>query len=131
MGWTDNPELQEPFNSKAVCKSWSSSKSLSCHRSLCSLYLLCANGCRLLLQLGKVYGIESYVLSPAETKDLYPLMNVEDLYGTLYVPKDGTMDPAGTCSTLARAATARGVTVNHWALWLCGLGLYICEPVGC
>lgn len=64
------------------------------------------------LQLGKVYGIESHVLSPAETKDLYPLMNVEDLYGTLYVPKDGTMDPAGTCTTLSRAASARGATVG-------------------
>lgn len=62
-------------------------------------------------QLGKVYGVESYVLSPAQTKELYPLMNVTDLYGTLYVPKDGTMDPAGTCSTLARAAAARGATV--------------------
>lgn len=64
-----------------------------------------------LMSLGKVYGIESHVLSPAETKDLYPLMNVEDLYGTLYVPKDGTMDPAGTCATLSRAASARGATV--------------------
>uniref|UniRef100_A0A8C5PTM3 Sarcosine dehydrogenase n=1 Tax=Leptobrachium leishanense TaxID=445787 RepID=A0A8C5PTM3_9ANUR len=64
-----------------------------------------------LMSLGKVYGVESYVLSPAETKDLYPLMNVDDLYGTLYVPKDGTMDPAGTCTTLARAATARGAQV--------------------
>lgn len=64
-----------------------------------------------LMSLGKVYGIESHVLSPAETKDLYPLMNVKDLYGTLYVPKDGTMDPAGTCTTLSRAATARGASV--------------------
>uniref|UniRef100_A0AAR2IU64 Sarcosine dehydrogenase n=1 Tax=Pygocentrus nattereri TaxID=42514 RepID=A0AAR2IU64_PYGNA len=64
-----------------------------------------------LMSLGKVYGIESHVLSPAETKELYPLMNVKDLYGTLYVPKDGTMDPAGTCTTLSRAATARGAMV--------------------
>uniref|UniRef100_A0A8D2NAY0 Sarcosine dehydrogenase, mitochondrial n=1 Tax=Zonotrichia albicollis TaxID=44394 RepID=A0A8D2NAY0_ZONAL len=64
-----------------------------------------------LMSLGKVYGVESHVLTPAQTKDLYPLMNVDDLYGTLYVPKDGTMDPAGTCSTLARAATARGATI--------------------
>ncbi|XP_032905303.1 sarcosine dehydrogenase, mitochondrial [Amblyraja radiata] len=64
-----------------------------------------------LMSLGKAYGIESHVLSPSETKDLYPLMNVSDLYGTLYVPTDGTMDPAGTCSTLARAATTRGATV--------------------
>lgn len=62
-------------------------------------------------QLGKAYGVESHVLSPAETKTLYPLMNVDDLYGTLYVPHDGTMDPAGTCSTLARAASARGAQV--------------------
>lgn len=71
-----------------------------------------------LMSLGKAYGVESHVLSPAETKALYPLMNVDDLYGTLYVPEDGTMDPAGTCTTLARAATARGakVTVAPW-LW--------------
>lgn len=64
-----------------------------------------------LMSLGKAYGVESHVLSPAETKDLYPLMNVDDLYGTLYVPKDGTMDPAGTCTTLTRAAVARGAQV--------------------
>ncbi|KAM5328827.1 sarcosine dehydrogenase, mitochondrial isoform 2-T2 [Glossophaga mutica] len=61
-----------------------------------------------LMSLGKAYGVESHVLGPVETKALYPLMNVDDLYGTLYVPHDGTMDPAGTCSALARAASARG-----------------------
>lgn len=40
-------------------------------------------------------------------------MNVDDLYGTLYVPKDGTMDPAGTCTTLSRAASARGAKVGR------------------
>lgn len=64
-----------------------------------------------LMSLGKAYGIESHVLSPAETRNLYPLMNVDDLYGTLYVPQDGTMDPAGTCTTLTRAAVARGAQV--------------------
>lgn len=52
------------------------------------------------------------MLSPGETKALYPLMNVEDLYGTLYVPHDGTMDPAGTCTSLVRAATAQGAQVR-------------------
>ncbi|XP_036074094.1 sarcosine dehydrogenase, mitochondrial isoform X3 [Rousettus aegyptiacus] len=64
-----------------------------------------------LMSLGKAYGVESHVLSPAETKALYPLMNVDDLYGTLYVPHDGTMDPAGTCSALARAAATRGAQI--------------------
>ena len=30
---------------------------------------------------GKALGIESYVLSPEESKKLYPLMNIDDVYG--------------------------------------------------
>jgi hypothetical protein len=37
--------------------------------------------------IGKVFGIESFVLSREETKQLYPLMNVSDIYGTLYSPR--------------------------------------------
>lgn len=62
-------------------------------------------------KLGKVLGIDSYVLSPKETNDLYPLMNVEDLYGTLYSPGDGTIDPAGWATTLTRAAKNNGAQV--------------------
>ncbi|KAK8776628.1 hypothetical protein V5799_030030 [Amblyomma americanum] len=64
-----------------------------------------------LMTIGKAFGIESYVLSPEETKKLYPLMNVNDLYGTLYSPGDGTVDPAGFCTALTRAATAKGAKV--------------------
>jgi glycine/D-amino acid oxidase-like deaminating enzyme len=35
---------------------------------------------------------------------LYPLMNVDDVYGCLYSPKDGTIDPSGT----RRSAAANG-----------------------
>ncbi|XP_013787690.1 sarcosine dehydrogenase, mitochondrial-like [Limulus polyphemus] len=64
-----------------------------------------------LMTIGKVFNIESYVLSPEETKKLYPLMNVSDLYGTLYSPGDGTVDPAGFCDSLIRAATRAGAKV--------------------
>ena len=39
-------------------------------------------------------------------------MNVDDLYGTLYSPTDGTVDPAGFCTALARGATRRGAKVR-------------------
>lgn len=55
--------------------------------------------------------MESHVLSPEETKRLYPLMNVDDLYGTLYSPGDGTVDPAGFCTALVRAASRSGAQV--------------------
>ena len=58
-----------------------------------------------------MFGVHSHVLSPKETKELYPLMNVDDLYGTLYSPGDGTIDPAGWASTLTRAAKNRGAQV--------------------
>lgn len=61
--------------------------------------------------LGKAFGIESYVLGPSETKKLYPLMNVDDVYGTLYSPRDGVVDPAGFCTALTRAATRAGAKV--------------------
>ncbi|KFM80467.1 Sarcosine dehydrogenase, mitochondrial, partial [Stegodyphus mimosarum] len=64
-----------------------------------------------LMTIGKAFGIESHVLSPSETKKLYPLMNTEDLYGTLYSPGDGTVDPAGFCVSLVRAATKSGAKV--------------------
>jgi sarcosine dehydrogenase len=61
-----------------------------------------------LVTLGKAFRIESYILSPESTAALYPLMNVKDIYGTLYSPADGTVDPAGYCSALTRAARRRG-----------------------
>lgn len=64
-----------------------------------------------LMTLGKAFGIESFVLGPKESKKLYPLMNVEDIYGTLYSPDDGTIDPAGYCTALTRAASKMGARV--------------------
>ncbi|XP_070532336.1 sarcosine dehydrogenase, mitochondrial-like [Ptychodera flava] len=61
--------------------------------------------------LGKPFGIESHVLSPAESLDVYPLLNTNDLYGTLYSPGDGTVDPAGLCMALTKAATLAGAKV--------------------
>merc|ERR1719147_123175 len=62
-------------------------------------------------KLFKVFGVESHLLSPEETKALYPLMNVDDIYGTLYSPQDGTIDPHGLCTALSRYATRAGAKV--------------------
>lgn len=61
--------------------------------------------------IGKFFDIESSVLSPAETKELYPLMNVDDVYGTLYSPGDGTVEPAEYVTTLSKAAKKRGARI--------------------
>lgn len=50
-------------------------------------------------------------MSPQETKELYPLLNTEDVYGSLYCPLDGTIDPAGYCTALTRGAVQSGAKV--------------------
>ena len=62
--------------------------------------------------IAKAFNIESHVLGPEETKKLYPLMNVDDIYGTLYSPRDGTINPDGLCQALTRAAKRAGAKVS-------------------
>ena len=40
-------------------------------------------------------------------------MNVDDVYGSLYSPGDGTIDPHGLCTALARYATREGAKVDR------------------
>ncbi|KAF0730620.1 hypothetical protein Ae201684P_021867 [Aphanomyces euteiches] len=61
-----------------------------------------------LATLGKYFDIPAQVLSPSDTKQLYPLMNVSDLHGTLYSPGDGTIDPSGWVSALTKGARQLG-----------------------
>lgn len=61
---------------------------------------------------GASFGIESQVLSPAESQQLFPLIDEKALYGALYCPGDGTVDPTGLCSALTKAASRSGGRVS-------------------
>lgn len=60
--------------------------------------------------LGSYYGVDSRMLSPKETLDVYPILNVDDVYGSMYSPTDGTIDPAGVVQAYKKAATQLGST---------------------
>ena len=47
-----------------------------------------------LATLGKVYGIESHVIAPSEVQKYHPLIAVDDVYGAMISPSDGTIDPS-------------------------------------
>jgi sarcosine dehydrogenase len=64
-----------------------------------------------LSETGWRYGIESSVLSPADAKGVHPLLNVDDVYGALHSPTDGTLDPAGLTQAYTRAARGLGARV--------------------
>lgn len=63
-------------------------------------------------ETGKYYGIESHVLTPAEVKDIHPLLNVDDVVGGLYSPTDGTIDPTGFVTALARESKKQNPQVE-------------------
>lgn len=71
------------------------------------------------IQFGKYMGVESHILSPEESKKLYPLMNIDDVEATLYSPTDGHIDPAGYCMSLSRAAKNNGAKVVYQPMQCC------------
>ena len=40
----------------------------------------------------------------ASIKEIHPLMNTDDVYGALYSPTDGTIDPTSVVNAYAKAA---------------------------
>jgi sarcosine dehydrogenase len=66
---------------------------------------------RRLHTVGRALGIESHLLTPEETKGVYPLMNVDDVYGALFSPGDGTVDPSGITAAYCKGARQAGARV--------------------
>lgn len=70
---------------------------------------------RRLAALGRLWGIESEELGPADCARHWPGIRTEDLAGGLWVPGDGKVDPLATARSLAEGARRRGVDVREGA----------------
>ncbi|AMM30890.1 sarcosine dehydrogenase [Sinomonas atrocyanea] len=55
------------------------------------------------------WGIEGSILSPAECKELYPLINEDEILGGLHVPGDGLASAARAVQLLIKRTEAAGV----------------------
>lgn len=60
----------------------------------------------------KALGMDVEMISPTEALRLYPHMSGEDLYGALYIPGDGHLDPYGMTTELARRARQMGAAIQ-------------------
>ncbi len=63
---------------------------------------------RRLATTARSFGMEMHLLSPAEAKKLWPLMQVDDLVGATFLPSDGQANPSDITQSLARGATMAG-----------------------
>jgi 4-methylaminobutanoate oxidase (formaldehyde-forming) len=61
--------------------------------------------------MAKAIGLEVEIISPAEALSIMPVMSSESLYGAIYLPGDGHVDPNGVTMEIARLARGMGVTV--------------------
>jgi glycine cleavage system T protein len=60
----------------------------------------------------KALGLEVEIISPEEAMRVMPSISKKDLYGGIYLPRDGQLDPYTTTTSMARIIKEMGVEVN-------------------
>ena len=61
--------------------------------------------------MAKVFGLEVEEVSLAEAQALHPLINVDDLVGAVFLPKDGQINPADVTQAMAKGARSAGIGI--------------------
>ncbi len=61
--------------------------------------------------MAKVFGLEVEIISVKEAADMWPLMNVKDLVGAVFLPGDGQTNPTDTTRAFAKGAEMYGASV--------------------
>lgn len=67
---------------------------------------------RRLATIGRSFGIDGSLLTPEETKNLFPFINEKIIEGGLYIPGCGIVDPKALSEALIRSAQAHGAKVR-------------------
>ncbi|MEM7776454.1 MAG: FAD-dependent oxidoreductase [Pseudomonadota bacterium] len=61
--------------------------------------------------MARAFGVEVEEISASDVKQRYPHLNVDDVVGAVYLPKDGQGDPANITMALAKGARLRGARI--------------------
>jgi sarcosine dehydrogenase len=59
----------------------------------------------------KAIGMEVEIISPAEAVSIMPQLSSKDLFGAIYLPRDGHLDPYITTTTMARLTREMGAKI--------------------
>ena len=63
------------------------------------------------MSMGKTFGLEVELLTPSDIKRHWPMLEVGDLVGGIFLPKDGQTNPIDTTQALAKGAKQRGARI--------------------
>lgn len=64
-----------------------------------------------LCTMGRSFGLEMQLLSPKEAFDLWPIMDIRDVLGAVFLPTDGQANPSDITMALAKGARMHGVRI--------------------
>ncbi|MBI4770070.1 MAG: FAD-dependent oxidoreductase [Chloroflexi bacterium] len=64
----------------------------------------------------RALGMDVDIIGPQEALRIYPYMSPDNLYGALYIPGDGHLDPSTATMTIARLARQMGVAIHTHTL---------------
>jgi sarcosine dehydrogenase len=59
----------------------------------------------------KSFGLDMHLLTPEEARNLWPIMQVDDVVGAAFLPSDGQVSPSDVTMALARGARQNGVAI--------------------
>lgn len=66
-----------------------------------------------LATMARSFDLEMSIISPAEAKELFPLIEERGLEGAAFIPSDGYVDPASLCQAIAGAARKQGADIRQ------------------
>ena len=58
--------------------------------------------------MAEVVGVEAHLVSPKEAQELWPLIQIDDVLGAVYLPGDGRVIPGECAVAMAKGAMAHG-----------------------
>jgi heterotetrameric sarcosine oxidase gamma subunit len=61
----------------------------------------------------EAFGLECELISPDRAAEMYPIMDVSDLVGAIWLPGDGRANPTDLTAALARGARMRGAAIRE------------------
>jgi glycine cleavage system T protein len=61
--------------------------------------------------MARCFGLDVDIVTRDRAKQLWPLLNIDDIVGAAFLPKDGQTSPIDTTQALAKGARARGARI--------------------
>jgi 4-methylaminobutanoate oxidase (formaldehyde-forming) len=61
--------------------------------------------------MARCFGLEVEVITPADARSIWPLLNTDDLVGAVFLPKDGQLNPMDVAQAIARGAKIGGASI--------------------